>query len=736
MAKGPTKQMWKRTLIVLLVVIILGFGTCGVSLSNIMLVKADKYRTLAEQQQLRDVVVDAKRGTIYDASMNVLAASSTVWQVYITPSDFEDDAERQAVAKGLAEILQMDYEKVYKITCKKTGYETVGKTVTIDKANQVRAFVSENEFGSIIGLDEATKRYYPNDNLASTVLGFVGTDNQGLNGLEYQYDSTLTGTPGRVISAKNAKGADMPFSYEKVVDAKAGNSLVLTIDEYIQHVAEKYLDQAVIQNGVKNRGCCIVMDVNTGGVLAMATKPDYNPNEPFTIYDAATAEAIAKLTGDERSSAIAKAQQEQWRNKCVSDVYEPGSVFKIITGSAALDEGKTSMNASFSCPGYIVIANRRISCHKHEGHGTQNLTQAFMNSCNPAFITIGQSLGVTSFTNYRKSFGLQTISGIDLPGESEPIYHVASKMGPVELASESFGQTFKITPIQFITAISAAVNGGYLYKPHIVKQVLDENGNIIKNMEGSPIRQVISEETSKKICDALEAVVSEGTGKNAYVPGYRVGGKTGTSQKIDTQNEEGEINKYIASFCGIAPTNEPKIAILMLLDEPSVANPYGGTLVAPMVGKMFEEILPYMGVTPQYSEDDAEKIERKTPDVMGKTVEKAKDAIREAGLSFKVVGDGDSVVRQVPSAYQTIPKGGTVVIYTENDSEKKTVKVPDFIGMTVSQANSTAINMGLNIKFSGSTTNAVAYNQSVEKDTEVEIGTVITVEFRENIVVE
>lgn len=736
MSKGLSSEMWKRSMCVLLVVILLGFGTCIGSMSNIMLIKADEYRALAEDQQLRDTVTPAKRGTIYDTNMNVLAASATAWQVYIIPTNFKNNKQRRDVAFGLSRLLKMDYKDVLERCKRKTGNENIGDPIELKTSKKVRKFINNNEYNAIIGISETTKRYYPNDNLASTVIGFVGSDNQGLEGLENKYDTELTGTPGRVVSARNASGADMPFSYEKVVDAKDGNSLVLTVDEYIQHIVEKYLTEAVEENNVQNRGCVIAMDVKTGGILAMATEPDYNLNDPFTIYDKEKAKEINELTGDERIKALNEARQEQWRNKAVSDVYEPGSVFKIITGSAAIEENATSLGSSFYCPGYIQIANRRISCHKHEGHGKQDLMQAFQNSCNPAFIGIGQTLGLKKFTDYRKSFGLEGLTGIDLPGESEPIFHSYSSMGSVELASESFGQTFKITPVQLITAVSAAVNGGYLYKPHVVKQILDNNGNIIENKETEAKRQVISEETSKIISQCLESVVSIGTGKNAYVAGYRIGGKTGTSEKIDLQDESGETTKYIASFCGVAPMDDPSIAILMLLDEPNVVNAYGGTLCAPMVGKMFSEILPYLGVSAEYTAEEAEELDVSTPDVSGYTVDKAKETITEMGLNARVIGEGDTVLRQVPSAAQTLPKGGTVVLYTEEGGETKTAIVPDFTGMTVSQANAAGAAAGLNVCISGSADNSVAYAQSKEYGKEVEIGSVVTVEFRSNVTVQ
>lgn len=733
MTKGPTKQMWKRILCIVIVLALMGFGTITARLFQLMVVDAEFYQQKALEQQLRDVEVPAKRGTIYDSNMNVLASSASAWTVYVTPTDIKDDAERSLIADGLSEILDMDREKILEITKKKTGYEKVKEKLEKPDADQVRQFVSENNLGSIVGLDETTKRYYPNDNLASTVLGFVGTDNQGLAGLEAYYDETLTGTPGRVVAAKNARGADMPFSYEKMIDAKTGNSLVLTIDQYIQYVVEKHLSKAIEDNNVTSRGCCIVMDVNTGGVLAMATLPDFNPNEPFVIYNQEAAAEIEKLTDkEEKAKARSEAQNQQWRNKAVSDTYEPGSVYKIVTGSAAIEEGTVTPSSTFECPGYIQIANRRISCAKHEGHGHQTLAQAFMNSCNPAFITIGQKLGLDSFTAFREAFGVTSRTGIDLPGESDPIYHAKKDMGVVELASESFGQTFKVTPIQMITAVAAAVNGGNYYQPHLVKQVLDENQNIVKTTDVTPKRQVISQQTSEMLRGFLEGVVKEGSGKNAYIPGYRIGGKTGTSQKLDSEDESARIS----SFCGIAPANAPQIAVLMFLDEPHGPIIYGGTIVAPVVGDILEEILPYLGVQPQYTEEEKEALDVATPDVIGKKTDAAKSAVTSQNLECKVVGEGDTVMQQVPGAGQPIPKGGTVVLYTGKVTQN--TKVPNFMGMTPSQANAAAANAGVNIRLSGAVESAGAtvQAQSIDKDTPVSMGTIVTIEFRENINVE
>lgn len=732
MSIKSTKSMWYRMICIILVITVGFFGAASVNLFRYMIIDSEKYKALAAQQQLQDIVLSAKRGDIYDRNGETLATSATAWTVYITPQDIKTDEERETIAKGLSKILEVEYDKVLSQTKKSTYYEKIVSAIENKEAEAVREFISENKLGSMVGLDETTKRYYPNDSLASTVLGFVGTDNQGLAGLESYYDEQLRGTAGRVIAAKNATGADMPFTYEKVIDAVSGYSLKLTIDKYIQYVAEKYLEEAVIENNVTQRGCVIVMDPNTGEVYAMATKPDYNLNSPFTITDAATLEQLEELKStDEYSAAYSAAQQKQWRNKAISDTYEPGSVFKIITGSAAIEEKAVSLASGFSCPGYIVIAGTRYNCHKHSGHGSQLLADAFANSCNPAFIQIGQNLGTTSFFKYFQAFGMTAKTGIDLPGETSPVagvtYHDGSSMSIVDLASESFGQGFNVTPIQLITAVSAGINGGYLVQPHLVSEIKDADDNVKKSVQTVTKRQVISKETSTLLCSLLENVVSSGSGKNAYVAGYHVGGKTGTSQKL-----AGDETARVASFCGFAPAYDPQVIVLVVLDEPHGGNIYGGTIAAPVAGKILADILPYMGVEPQYTDEEIASLDKSTPDLLGQSVSAARAKIADAGLKCVVVGSGSSVERQVPSKGQSISKGGTVVIYT--GSESATMRtVPNFTGMTVSAVNELAGSLGLNIKFSGnsvSSSGAVAYAQDYAENEEVEIGTIITVSFR------
>lgn len=735
-AKGPTKSMWLRMLVILLVITVGTMSISGVRLATIMLVDSAEYQQKAAEQQLFDTELTPIRGDIYDNQMNKLATSATVYTVYITPKDIvaldDPEVKRNLIADGLSEILKLDRQKVYDFTTKSNGYVIVKKKVEKPEADEVRKFISSNKLGSMVGLDESSKRYYPNDNLASVVLGFVGDDNQGLAGVEAYYETQLKGVPGRMVAAKNARGADMPFSYEKVIKETPGNSLQLTIDSYIQHVAEKYLEQSVIDNNVSERGVCIVMDVNTGAILGMAVKDDFDPNSPFELNTSDTAK-LDGLAGDERSKLLAELRNKQWRNKAVSDPYEPGSVFKIVTGSAAIEENVTDINKHYNCPGYIVVAGQRYSCHKNTGHGAETLTQAFENSCNPVFITFGQLLGVNTFSRYFDAFGMTQKTGIDLPGEASPMYHKEANMGPVELASTSFGQTFKITPIQLITAISASVNGGTLVQPHVVKQILDENLNVIETKTPSTKRQVISKESSDMICRLMESVVANGSGKNAYVPGYRVGGKTGTSQKVaDELSGTGEKLR-ISSFCGVAPMDNPQIAVLVVLDEPHGANIYGGTIAAPVSGQIMADILPYLGLEPQYTEAELAVMDMRAPNVVGKSVKDAETAIKAEGLHPKIVGDGATVERQVPSSTQSVSKNGVVVLYTEGGGNKKMVTVPALTGLTVSGVNTAVSNANLNVTFSGASLTAsgvISYRQSIEPNQEVEAGTTITVYFR------
>ncbi len=490
MAKGPNKSMIIRIITVWAVMTLCMVGLVGGRLVYLMVAKSEFYQQKAAEQQLYDTVLSAERGNIYDRNGELLATSAQVWTVYMTPNGFKKivdetklNAVKSEIATNLSAILGIEYQTVIEYTEKSSSYIKVKTNVEKPEADLVRQYISDSAYdiSSYIGLDESSKRYYPNDSLASVVLGFVGTDNQGLAGLEAQYDDQLTGVPGRVVAAKDATGNGMPLSYEVEIEATPGNSLVTSLDSYVQSVCEKYLEQAIADNKVAERGAVICMNVNTGEVIAMAVKGDFDPNSPFTLSDEDNA-VVSVLEGEEKTKKLSELRNRQWRNKTVSDTYEPGSVFKVVTAAMALEENVTTLGNHYNCPGYIVIAGRRYNCHKVTGHGAENFTQAVQNSCNPVFITLGQQLGVETFSKYFEAFGLGQKTGIDLPGESSPQYHTINKMGITELASSSFGQTFNVTPIQMITAVSAAVNGGYLVQPHLVNEITDSDGNTVKSV--------------------------------------------------------------------------------------------------------------------------------------------------------------------------------------------------------------------------------------------------------------
>lgn len=740
---GPSRQMIKRIMIIMVSIIFFTVSVTGFRLINIMLIHGEEYQSKASAQQLHDAYIAAERGNIYDANMNVLAKSATVWTVYVTPNDIavlkdeEKSKVKETISSNLSAILGLKKADVMsKLEKTDRYYVEIKKKVSELDANKVREFIKKNEalkLSNYIGIDESTTRYY-SENIASTVLGFVGDDNQGLSGLELTYEQELTGVSGRVVAAKNANGADMPFSYEKVVDAQPGNSLVLTIDSYIQYVAEKHLETAIVNNKVAERGACLIMNVNTGAILAMATKGDFDCNKPFEL-SAEDQAKVNELEGDERNKKLAELRNRQWRNKTISDAYEPGSVFKVITAAIGIEEGYANMNTSCNCHGYIVIAGQRYSCHKKIGHGTQNLKQATQNSCNPFFISLGQSIGVNTFSKYFRAFGLTEKTGIDLVGEAGSQYHAEANMGPTELASTSFGQTFKVTPIQLLTAISATVNGGKLLKPYIVDKIIDADNNIIKTTQPTVKRQVISEETSKKVRELMEAVVDGGGGQNAYVPGYRIGGKTGTSQKVSEMLESGEKKLYVSSFCGVAPIDNPEIAILFILDEPNGDQYYGGTISAPPGGQILAEILPYLGYEPQYSDDELANLAKTVPNVVGRSFSEAQNMITKEGLKVKIIGEGTKVAKQLPEGGSMVLNGGEVILYTDANAVEETTTVPWMIGYSLSQVNEIAAQCDLNVHFKGninSQSAVVSYLQSIPENTQVPKGTVVEVYFRSN----
>lgn len=743
--------MWRKALIVTAVLVFVGFGAAAVSLFRWQILRGEEMSTAALDQSLRSTTLSAMRGTIYDATGKVLAQSASVWTVVLEPayfSEYDDpEAARRTVASGLAAILDMNEEEVYERTQGNSYFVYLKRRVETSVRDEINEFLEAEGISSGVRLIEDYKRYYPYGTVASTVLGFTGTDGQGLEGLELQYDTQLRGTAGRLISSQNALGTDMPFEYEQYVEAQDGNNLVLTIDETVQSILEKYLAEGVDQFNVKNGAVAIMMDVDTGAILGLASTPTYDPNDPFTIYDQDLQAEIDALSGDEQDEAFNAAQLKQWRNKAVSDTYIPGSVYKMCVYAMGLEEGVVTEQSTFTCDGSIQVEGYEdpISCWKHTGHGLETFREGLYNSCNPWAIHVGQLLGGQTFAKYREAFGFTESTGIDLPGEAVTIYHSVESLvnTPSDLAVESFGQNFTITPLHMITAACAIANGGYLVTPHVVDRVVDQDGNIVETADTSYRRQVVSQETCDTIISILQENVDHGTATGGYVAGYRICGKTGTSEKVDKWNEDrSKPMEYIASFCGFAPAEDPQYALLVFFDEPdddTNGGYNGGNAVAgPYFAKMMEEILPYLGVEAQYNEEEYANLDTTAPNVTGMTLEQAYAELEEAGLSYTVIGDeSDSsitVSAQVPEAGGAVPKEGQVVLYTSGYDQASTyVTVPSFLGYDVTNASYLASINGLQISVSGSSSSsATVTSQSVAEGEQVQQGTVITLTFVDN----
>lgn len=726
------KSFLKRVLFILIIIGLCFFVAFG-RLFYIQIVKGEKYSAKASSQQLSDKETQAMRGTIYDSDGNVLAQSATVWIVFVDAKNIESEEDRNLIVNFFSDIFEYDEEEkkdLYEKCSTENRYIVVEKKVDNIKKEKIAEFVSENKFARCIGFQQSAQRYYPYNDLASTVIGFTGADNQGLGGIESYYNDELTGTNGRTISLRDSIGNPISDDYETSIEAKDGNSLVLTINSTIQYYLEKELKDTLEEYQAK--GCYgVVMNCKTGEVIAMASLPDYNCNDPYKItYDKYLNDIKRQKTKEDKLKLESEFIQRQWRNFTVSDTYVPGSVFKTFIASAALEENVVNLNTTYTCGGSIKVEDYVMKCHKHDGHGTQTLTQGLENSCNPFFITIGQKLGVHNYFKYFEGFGFTQKTGIDLPGEAKPQFYKENQYGIVEISSASFGQTNSVTPIQMCAGLSAIANGGVYMKPYVVSEIKDEDGNTVSKTEPTKVRQIISKDTSKKVCNMMRSVVDNGTGKNAYVPGYAVGGKTGTSTKLG-ESKAGEKDKYIVSFAAIAPSDDPQIAMLIICDEPN-KDLGGGAICAPIASVIIEKAMNVYGIEPKYSKKEAKKLSIKTPNVVNKNINDAKANIKNSNLKVEVVGNGKKVLKQSPSYDESIPIGGKVVLYTEDVKQTK-VSVPNFENLTVSQANKLASDNNLNIKIAGNDSNksnVIAYKQSIKAGKKVDIGTVITVTFK------
>lgn len=735
--KGPAQRLRQRTAILILLILVLGFGAAVLRLTYLTTVQSSELQESAVDLQLADTTVSAKRGTIYDANGNVLAESASVWQVVMSPVNFKNDKQRQAAAKGLSEIFDLEYNDVLDDTKQQSHYVVVKRRIESDEREKVLELIDtlkkDYSCSGVIQLLDDYKRYYPKNSLASSVIGFTGSDDQGLEGIEYEYDSYLSGTPGRIITAQNARGTDMPFRYEQNVESEDGNNVYLTIDETIQSICEKYMQKGVEDNNVLNKGVCIAMDVNTGAILAMVTTDGYDLNNPYEL-SAKDKKKIKSTPKKKQAEAESAALSNMWRNKAVADTYMPGSVFKMCVASAALEENLVNDKTSFTCTGSIEVEGETIHCSNISGHGTQNFVEAISNSCNPAFIQIGQMLGAGKFRQYYQGFGFSDKTGIDLPGEAEDSFWKEGKMGGVDLAVASFGQNFTITPIQMITACAAVSNGGYVVQPHVVSKITDSKGNVIKTVDKKVKRQVISDDTSKKMNEYLEYNTERQGATAGYISGYKVAGKTGTTEKRGVTKVESSFSEdYISSFCGYAPADDPQIAMLVFFDTPDGDAYYGSQVSSPVFINIMSEVLPYLDVKTSYTDEELGYVDASAGDYTGVSVDEAKTAVEADGFTATVKGNGSTVISQIPTVSSGLQKGGSIVLYTDSDSQSETVSVPSLIGLSPDEVNDVASAYGLNVSFSGATTSSgTSSSQNVEAGTSVSPGTVITVSFADS----
>ncbi len=721
-----------RSFVLMILMGVVMFVLLFFRLFDLQIARHEELQSKAVNQQTRRTVVTASRGTIYDTAGNILAISSSAETIILSPLEINNalnDTEnpvtwtKDSLAAGLAEILGKDAASIRKrMDNVKSQYELIQLRADEEVAAKVRAYVEENKISGV-HLVADTKRYYPYGSLAAQVIGFVGDDNTGLYGLEAYYEEELEGQSGLVISAKDQAENDMLYTYEQYFAAKNGSDLTLTLDTTIQYYLEKGLEAMTDKFSAANGASGIVMNAKTGGIMAMASYPNYDLNDFLTVSDQTLQERIGR-----GESTLAEMQLLQWRNKALNDTYEPGSTFKILTLSAALEEGVVDKTTTVNCGGSVNISGYTIHCSNKNGHGLQTLVQSVGNSCNPAFINYGLRIGNEKFYEYMRSFGLMNTTGIDLGGEAVGVFAADSSFTQLDLACYAFGQNFTVTPLTLISAQAACVNGGYLHTPYLVERITDSDGNVTYRHDSTPVRQVISEQTSATVRECLEYVVASGTGKNGQVAGYRIGGKTGTADK-------GQTGDVVVSFLCFAPADDPQVIMLITMDTPSRATGTyvsGGNMVAPTASTVMAEILPYLGIEPSYSAEELLGMDTTVPNVIGSTVEQAKEKLKERALSYKIVGDGDTITDQTPAGGAIIPGKSTVILYASAAKPTDKCVVPHLLGKTPSEANTAATAAGLLIRFSGTTgseSSAIrVLSQSIDEGTEVDAGTVITVQ--------
>ena len=721
-----------RSFVLMILMGVVMFVLLFFRLFDLQITRHEELQGKAVNQQTRRTVVTANRGTIYDAGGNILAISSSAETIILSPLEIDNavnDTEnpvswtKESLAAGLAEILGKDASAIRKrMDNVKSQYEVIQLRADEDTAAKVRSYVDENKIAGV-HLVADTKRYYPYGSLAAQVIGFVGDENTGLYGLEAYYEKELEGQSGLVISSKDQAENDMLYTYEQYFAAKNGSDLTLTLDTTIQYYLEKGIESMVDKFSAANGASGIVMDAKTGGILAMASYPNYDLNDFLTVSDQTLQERIER-----GESTVADMQLLQWRNKALNDTYEPGSTFKILTLSAALEEGVVDKTTTVNCGGSVNISGYTIHCSNKNGHGLQTLVQSVGNSCNPAFINYGLRIGSEKFYEYMRSFGLMNTTGIDLGGEAVGVFAADSSFTQLDLACYAFGQNFTVTPLTLISAQAACVNGGYLHTPYLVERIADSDGNVTYRHDDTPVRQVISEQTSATVRECLEYVVASGTGKNGQVAGYRIGGKTGTADK-------GQTGDVVVSFLCFAPADDPQVIMLITMDTPSRATGTyvsGGNMVAPTASTVMAEILPYLGVEPSYSAEELLGMDTTVPNVIGMSVEEAKAKLKDRALSYKIVGDGETITDQTPAGGAIIPGKSSVILYVGEEKSTDKCVVPHLIGKTPSEANTTATAAGLLIRFSGTTgsesSSVRVLSQSIDEGTEVEAGTVITVQ--------